>query len=223
MLLMRFQVVIRAVGNAPQLTPAEREQIFNIAGALRIERQLFRRMLAEAQTFSIQPQIGQPVHAEVFPVFVPLQILARLAEEFHFHLLEFPGPENEVARRDLVAEALADLTDAKRQLAAHGALNVLEVDEHALGRFWTQVNRALCVFQNSLERFKHQVKLTDIGKVMTAAVRAGDVVFLDEIHHLFVAPALRHNLAFRRLLDQMIGAVAGLAVTAVHQRIREAL
>jgi hypothetical protein len=43
---------------------------------------------------------------------------ARLDEELHLHLLELAGAEDEVARRDLVAERLADLRDAERRLLA---------------------------------------------------------------------------------------------------------
>jgi hypothetical protein len=74
-------------------------------------------------------------------------IRARLAEEFHFHLLEFAGAEDEVARRDLIAEALADLADAERQLLAVGTLHVLEIHEHALRGLRSQIDRALGIFQ----------------------------------------------------------------------------
>src|ERR1022692_1505088 len=47
---------------------------------------------------------------------VPLLVGARLDEEFHLHLLELAGAEDEVSRRDLVAERLADLADAERDL-----------------------------------------------------------------------------------------------------------
>ena len=51
--------------------------------------------------------------AVVDPVLVPLLVGARLAEELQLHLLELAGAEDEVARRDLVAEGLADLADAE--------------------------------------------------------------------------------------------------------------
>ncbi len=55
---------------------------------------------------------------------------------------------------------------------------------------------------------------------MTAAVRAGDVLFLDEIHHLLVAPAGRIDAG--GVFNQLIGAVTGVAVLAVHERIGKA-
>jgi hypothetical protein len=47
---------------------------------------------------------------------VPLLVGAGLDEELHLHLLELAGAEDEVARRDLVAERLADLPDPERDL-----------------------------------------------------------------------------------------------------------
>ena len=55
-----------------------------------------------------------------------------LQKNSQFHLLKLAGTEGEVARGDLVAEGLAYLTNAERQLLAGGALDVLEVDEDAL-------------------------------------------------------------------------------------------
>ena len=51
------------------------------------------------------------------PVLVPLLRLVGRDEELHLHLLELERAEDEVARRDLVAERLADLGDAERRLA----------------------------------------------------------------------------------------------------------
>jgi hypothetical protein len=58
-----------------------------------------------------------------------------MAEELDFHLLELARAEREVARRDLVAETLADLRDAERHADARAVDDVLEVDEDALRRF----------------------------------------------------------------------------------------
>ena len=43
------------------------------------------------------------------------------------NLLEFPGAEGEIARRDLVAEGLAYLADAEGNLLPGSPLDVLEV------------------------------------------------------------------------------------------------
>ena len=59
------------------------------------------------------------------PVLVPLLVGAGLDEELHLHLLELAGAEDEVARRDLVAERLADLADAERRLLARRGCSTL--------------------------------------------------------------------------------------------------
>src|ERR1700733_6038977 len=90
---------------------------------------------------------------------MPLRSGRRLDEELHLHLLEFAGAEDEVARRDLVAEALADLADAERRLAARRRPPVGEVDENALRGFGTQIVQPLLGFNRTEIRLEHHVEL----------------------------------------------------------------
>ena len=173
-------------------------------------------MITEAQVFGIAAEADDPVHAEIAPVREPVVIIIGLAEEFHFHLLELTGSEDEVARCDLIAEGLADLTDAERKLFSVCALNILEINEHTLGCFRSQVNGALGVFQCALECLEHQVELTDRSEVVLAAVGARNLVVLNELFHLFIGPAFTCDLAFRPVFDQLVGAVSCLALFAVH-------
>ena len=62
--LMLRQVVIRAVGDAPEFTPAEREQEFEVRRRLGVERQLLRLMVAQAQAVLFDAQRKQPLLAE---------------------------------------------------------------------------------------------------------------------------------------------------------------
>src|SRR4030088_2415288 len=62
------------------------------------------------------PELDVPLVALGEPVLEPLLGVGRGDEELHLHLLELARPEDEVARRDLVAEALADLSDPERRL-----------------------------------------------------------------------------------------------------------
>src|ERR1700722_19674917 len=101
-------------------------------------RELFWCVLVEPQILRIDAEVGVPGQPGVDTVLMPLRRGRRLDEELHLHLLELAGAKDEVARRDLVAEALADLTDAERRLAACGRHHVGEVDENALRGFGTQ-------------------------------------------------------------------------------------
>ncbi len=217
MVLMTSQVIVCAVGNPPQFAPAEWEQILNIGRCLGVEGEFFFLMVAQTQVLFGQAERMQPVFAEVFPVLEPFEIRVRLAEEFTFHLLKFTGAEREVAGGNFVAEALANLAYAERQLFACGALNVGKVHKDTLRGFRTQINGVLCVLCDALKGFEHQVKLTNVREVFTAAVGAFDVVFLDELHHLFVAPAIGRLAG--EVLNQFVRTVACFAVFAVHQRV----
>ena len=94
----------------------------------------------QAQQLGGDAQVDVPLAALAAPVLVPLGGLLGRHEELELHLLELAGAEHEVARRDLVAEALADLRDAERRLLAAGVEHVLEVHEHALRRLGPQVD-----------------------------------------------------------------------------------
>ena len=63
----------------------------------------------------------------------------------------------------------ADLTNAKRNLLAGGALDILEVYEDALCGFRTQINLVLRILGDALEGLEHQIELTDVGTVVLAA------------------------------------------------------
>ena len=219
---MLGQVVVGAVRHAPQLAPAEGEQELEVGGRLGIEGQLLGLVVPQAQVFFFDAQAQQPVLAERAPVVEPLQVLAGLAEELQLHLLELAHAEDEVAGGDLVAEALADLADARGQLLAGGAHGVLEVHEDALGRFGPQVQLRRRILVHALEGLEHQVELANAGEILLAADGADDVVLRDEAFKLLVRPAVAGLLALGEVLDELVGAEAGLAGLAVHQRIVEA-
>ena len=75
-----------------------------------------------------------------------------MAEELDLHLLELARAEREVARRDLVAEALAHLGDAERHADARAVEHVLEVDEDALGRLGPQEGGVFLAAQRADDR-----------------------------------------------------------------------
>ena len=227
--LVLGQIIIRAVRNAPQLAPVrEGERVFNVRRRLGIERELLLRVVAEAQMLRLQAQRRQPLHGVILPVLKPLQIRIRLAEEFHLHLFEFTGAEREIAGSDLVAERLSDLADAKRQMPARRSLHIFEIDENALCRLGTQIDRVGRVLRHTLERFEHQVELTDIGPVELAARGAGNLEFVDEAHHLVIGPAVDGAIQGQVIggcviLDEIVRAETLAAALAVEERIREAL
>ena len=110
---MLGQVVVGPVRHAPQLAPAEGEEELEVRGALGVEAQLLGAVVTQPQVLLADVQVQQPLLAEGAPVLEPLQVGAGLAEELQLHLLELTGAEGEVARGDLVAEALAHLAMPK--------------------------------------------------------------------------------------------------------------
>ena len=129
------------------------------------------------------------------PVLEPLLALGRRHEVLHLHLLELAGAEDEVLRRDLVAERLAHLGDAEGGLLPRRVEDVGEVEEHALGRLGPQVGHVALVLHRAGVRLEHQVEGPGLGQVVRAAVGADPV-------DLVLAPAL-------------------VAVAAVHQGVGE--
>ena len=136
---------------------------------------------------------------------MPLVGLVGRDEELHLHLLELADAEEEVAGRDLVAEALADLRDAERRLDAQRRRDVLEVDEDPLRRLRAQVGDAGVVAHGADMRLEHQVEVARLGQV---AVRV-------------LAGTLRGALAAVARLE-VVGTEAQLAGAAVDHRVGEA-
>src|SRR5439155_24766704 len=94
---------------------------------------------------------GEPLDEEAWSI-------GRSAEVLHLHLLEPARAEDEIARRDLVAEGLPDLRDAERQLPARRLLHVIEVHEDALRRLGPQPRDRCGVLHRPDERLEHEVE-----------------------------------------------------------------
>ena len=82
-----------------------------------------------------------------------------MTEEFDLHLLEFTRAEGEIARRNLVAEALADLADSKRNTHSRAVADVLEVDEDTLRRLRAQEGGSFLAAEGADKRLEHQIEL----------------------------------------------------------------
>jgi hypothetical protein len=139
--------------------------------------QLLLRLLVESQVARVDAETREPVEAVVDPLLVRLLVLARAHEIFHLHLLELARAEDEVARRDLVAERLADLRDAERQLAPHGRLHVEEVDEDALRRLGPEVGegRGVVLRRGRADGCaEHQVEGARLRKFRRFTIRTGE-------------------------------------------------
>ncbi len=163
---VRPQVEIAAVGDPFEFAVLprfeERERVFEVRRADRIMREFFRRVFAENQILAADAQIEIPLIATIPPVGVPLRGFVGMAEELHLHLLEFARAKREIAGSDFVAETLADLGNAKGDLHTRAVDDVLEVHEHALGRFGTQKRDALFTTQGPDDRLEHQVEFAGL-------------------------------------------------------------
>ena len=189
------QVEVAPVGDALELVPTPGEQELHVGRGPRVVRQLARLVVAQAELVLGDAEVEVPAQALGQPVVVPLLALGGRHEELHLHLLELAGAEDEVLRRDLVAEGLAHLGDAEGRLLARRVEHVGEVDEHALGRLGPQVGHVALVLHRAGVGLEHQVEGPGLGQVVRAAVGADPV-------DLVLAPAL-------------------MAVAAVHQGVGE--
>ena len=221
-ILVLCQVIIRAVSNPPELTPAKWEQEFNIGRTLAVEAEFLRRMVAQAHLIFLYAEGKQPVAAETAPVLEPFEIRARLAEKFKLHLLKLPCAERKIARSNLVAERFPNLPNTKWHLLPGSPLHIFKVYKNSLCRFRAQVNCILCILGHTLECFKHQVKLADLRKIPFAAARAADFMVLYKVLHFFVAPCIdrfgKFKIIFRApVLNQFIRPETLVALLAIHQ------
>ena len=104
-----------------------------------------------------------------------------MAEPFHLHLLEFARAENEIARRDFIAEAFADLCDAEGNLYARGVDDVFEFEKDALGRFGAEI--CLHRIDSANLGCQHQIKLPRLRKrARLFRIRTDDILQLFRLH-----------------------------------------
>ena len=203
---VRGQVEVAAVRDPLELRPADREEVLDVARGGRVVRELLGVVRAHAEVALAQAVAPVPRDALVDPVAEPLLRLGRRDEELHLHLLELERAEDEVARRDLVAERLADLRDAERRLAPRDLGDVLEVDEDALRGLRAQVGVLAGLLERADPRREHEVELARLGEVALLASR----------------PAACSAAARTARPVEVIRAVAPLAEAAVDERVGEA-
>ena len=209
------QVEVAPVVDALELLPAEREAVLHVDRLLGVVGQLVRRVLAEAETGGIDAVGLVPGLALRQPLLERLRrALLRPHEVLHLHLLELAHPEHEVAGRDLVAEGLADLRDAERDLLARALLDVLEVDVRALGGLGAEVDDGALVLHRAHVAGEHQVEAARRRERLA-------VVGTDE------AEARGHGLVAEIRLGEILGsgqlveAVAAVAFGALDQGVAE--
>src|SRR5699024_7579114 len=127
---------------------------------------------------------------------------------------ELTGPEDEVSRRDLVTERLADLTDTEGRLLTHGGQHIEEVDKDSLRRLRPQIVQPLVRLHRAEMRFEHHVEIARLGVITTrAAVRAGNI---GQVVHIS-----RFTGALGVLLSQLVGTEPSVAGTALDQWVVE--
>ena len=174
-------------------------------------------MVTQTEVFFFDVERIKEVTTEASPVLKPFKISAGLAEEFKLHLFKFTHTENEVTGSNFVTEALADLCNAERNLLAACSLNVREVYKNTLSGFGTKVNFVLAVLGNTLKCLEHKIELTNVCKIVLAAVGAGNSLFFDVVHHLLISPAC--NVCTVKILDKVVGTVTCFTFLTVHKRV----
>src|SRR5262249_17972485 len=85
--------------------------------------------------------------------------LLRMAEELDLHLLKLPAPESVIARIDLIAKRLADLSDPERQLKPCAVEDIVEISEDALCGFGAEIGFIGLVLNRARICLQHQIKL----------------------------------------------------------------
>ena len=208
-LRVRLQVEVRAIGDALYLAPAPRKQVLDVVGRLGVVREFVGFMRPHPQPVLAHAQFCVPREAVLNPPLVNLLVRPRLHEVLDFHHLELARAEDEAARRNLVAERLADLRDAEGQPLARRVQHILEVHEYALRRLGPQKRDRCVVFNGPYECLEHQVEVARLGQ-LAAAIRAL------ALFELVFAPAPATNTAVNERVGEAIDMPAGAPHLRVH-------
>ena len=87
-----------------------------------------------------------------------------MAEPFQFHLLKLARAEDEIARRDFIAEGLADLGDTEGHAHTAGIQHVLEIREDTAAGFGAQIDFVFLTRRRAREGVEHHVELAGFGQ-----------------------------------------------------------
>ena len=239
MLLVLGEVEIAAGRNALELLTPKREVILDIHACAGIVGEFVGLLPVFHETLGGKTDGVQELLALFNPVLVPnlpapvildgtveigivgerydlavknLHRLVGTDEELKLHLLELAAAERIVARSNFVAEALAHLRNAKRNLLARRGKDVLELREDRLGGLGTQVCNIGRIFDRADNRLEHQIERLRLGK-FAAAVRTEEVASGD----------LRLRLFLLLLVDvlDLVGAHELLAILAHRHGVGE--
>src|SRR3989442_11340300 len=189
-----------------ELLPPERELVLDVVRILLVVGELLRGVPVKPQALGPDPEPDDPFHPLLAPELEPFLVRARLHKELHLHLLEFAGPEYEVARRDLVSKCLADLGDPEWDLLARRLEHVHVIDVDALRRLRTEIHYRGRLFDRPHEGLEHEIEHPGRGQSPLAAAHG----------------TLCVGLARRSLDPRIVRPEAVLALPAIHQRVREA-
>ena len=138
---MAREVKVATVVNPLKLLPTEWEAVLHIDGALGVVGQLIGGMLAHAETLGRNAVRLVPLESAWQPLFeCGRGGFVGAHEHLELHLLKLAHAEDEVPWADLVAERLADLGDAERDLLARRIAHVLVLHVRALRRLRTEVD-----------------------------------------------------------------------------------
>lgn len=150
------------------------------------------------------PQLPAPIRLRFAQIgtFMPLRDFAAddfdgfvgLDEELEFHLLELAAAEGEILRRDLVAEGLADLADAKRHLHAAGVEDVFELRKDGLRGFRAQVGHVVLGRGGAEVGLEHEIEGACLAEhaagfrmEIHAAIHGVDFLLADQFNLLRLA------------------------------------
>jgi hypothetical protein len=172
------EIVIATCCNAHEFLRSKWELEGDVRAGLGVVGELVTLVDIPTEQFLPNSNIQQELVALVHPLLVVRgpHIGPRWDKVLDLHLLELPGAEDEVPRRDLVPERLADLGDPERDLLPRRCQDVFEIEEDPLRRFWAQVGGGALVREGPHLRLEHQIEGPGHGEGGPPGRRTGDLL-----------------------------------------------
>ena len=87
-----------------------------------------------------------------------------MTEPFQLHLLELTAAENEIPRRHLIAERLADLRNPERHFHAGAINHIFEIQENTGAGFGAQIDFVFFSSRRARVGMEHHVELARLGQ-----------------------------------------------------------
>ena len=182
---VRAKIIVGTVSDAFNLLRTKRGVVIHqVVRTLRVVGKLISRYIVDRDPLAGNTDTLPPGQTILKPALMPGFIGTGDHEELDLHLLEFAYAEEEVARIDLIAERLPNLSNPKRELPTGCGKHISEVDKDTLSSLGAQVGERTALGHWTNLGTEHHVEGAWFSQIGRATTRTATMDVISTPAHL---------------------------------------